>query len=52
LLAPVAPGGDGFVDALEAVGVAVRAAVLHWGPRPVWWWASWLSGGGLLFHTS
>jgi transposase-like protein len=38
-------------DALEAVGLAARAASLFFGPRPVWSWVSGLSGGGLLSNT-
>jgi hypothetical protein len=50
-LAPAGPGLGAFVDAVEAVGVAARAAVLAHGPRPVWCWASFASGGVLLSNT-
>ncbi|MDQ2729310.1 MAG: DUF6431 domain-containing protein [Actinomycetota bacterium] len=50
-LAPAGPGGDLFVEALEAIGVAARAAVLRFGPRPVWRWAAFASGGMLLANT-
>ncbi|MGH3848015.1 MAG: helix-turn-helix domain-containing protein [Gemmatimonadales bacterium] len=48
---PASPGGDVFVEALEAIGVAARAAVLRLGPRPAWPWASFASGGVLLANT-
>ncbi len=50
-LAPFGPGGDSFVNALEAIGVAARAAVLRFGPRPAWAWAAWASGGVLIANT-
>lgn len=50
-LAPAGPGLGAFVDAVEAIGVAARAAVLAHGPRPVWCWASFASGGVLLSNT-
>ncbi|MGH9077957.1 MAG: DUF6431 domain-containing protein [Acidimicrobiales bacterium] len=50
-LAPAGPGGDAFADALEAIGTAARAAVLRFGPRPVWSWAAFASGGMLLANT-
>jgi hypothetical protein len=40
------------IDALEAIGAAARAASLRLGIRPVWSWASALSGGALLANTS
>jgi hypothetical protein len=52
LLAPIHPAGDAVADALSTIAVAVRAAVLRFGPRPVWWWVSRLSGGVLLCNAS
>jgi hypothetical protein len=51
-LAPMAPRGSPVADAVEAVGVAVRAAVQRFGPRPEWARVARLSGGALLCHTS
>lgn len=51
-LGPVGPAGSALADAVEAVGVAARAASLRLGPRPAWSWASVLSGGALLANTS
>ena len=48
LAAPVVPGGSVFADALEAIGLAARAATLRFGPRGSWGWASAMSGGWLL----
>jgi hypothetical protein len=36
LQALIGPAGGGLADALEAIGVAARAATLRFGPRPVW----------------
>ena len=48
-LGPILPAGDGFADALEAIGVAARSWVLRFGPgRAVWSLAALLSGGLLL----
>jgi hypothetical protein len=51
-LGPIAPTGDGFADAVSAVGVAARAWVLRDGPTPAWRVAARLSGGALLCNTS
>jgi hypothetical protein len=51
-LAVIASTGSSVGDAVEAVGVAARAASLRLGPRPGWSWASALTGGRLLFNTS
>jgi hypothetical protein len=51
-LAPVAPAGSPLGDAVEAVGVAGRAASLRLGPRPGWSWASALTAGRLLSNTN
>ena len=48
----VAPTGSAFADAVEAIGVAARAWVLRFGPRPAWAVVAALSGGALLCHTS
>ena len=47
-LAPILPAGSLFDDALEAIGVAVRAWVLRLGGRAVWSLVAFLSGGLLL----
>jgi hypothetical protein len=52
LWGPVEPAGDPFRDALSAMGVAIRAAVLTFGPRSPWRLASWMTGGTLLGNTS
>lgn len=41
-----------FRQALEAIGVAARAASTLLGPRPVWSWASAMTAGGLLSNTT
>lgn len=48
MLGPIVPTGSAFADAVEAIGVAARAAVQRLGPRPPWSLASVLSGGVLL----
>lgn len=48
----VAPAGSPLADAVEAIGVAGRAASLRLGPRPGWSWASVLSVGRLLANTN
>jgi len=52
LLAPLAPGGSGLADALEAMAVAARAAQLRLGLRPVWSLVSAMTAGGLLSNTN
>ncbi|MGH9065134.1 MAG: hypothetical protein ACRDZQ_00755 [Acidimicrobiales bacterium] len=49
-LGPIKAAGDAFSDAMEAIGVAARANVQRFGPRPVWSIASVMSGGALLCH--
>jgi hypothetical protein len=51
-LAPIEPRGSPVADAVEAIGVAARAAVQRFGPLPVWARVAWMSGGALLCHTS
>lgn len=51
-LASVAPAGSQVADAVEAVGVAARAASLRLGPRSGWSWASALTAGRLLSNTN
>jgi hypothetical protein len=51
-LGPIAPAGDAFADAVSAVGVAARAAVLRGEPIPAWQVAAALSGGALLCNSS
>ena len=52
LCGPIGPASNAFCDALEAVGVAVRAAVLRFGPRPASSLVSVLSSGALLCNTN
>lgn len=52
LCGPIAPASNAWSDALEAIGVAVRAAVLRYGPRPASSFVSMLSHGALLCNTS
>lgn len=49
---PPVPTASAVGDAVEAVGVATRAAVVRFGPGPVWVMAARLCGGGLLANTS
>jgi len=49
---PPAATGSAAADAVEAVGMATRAAVMRFGPGPVWARAGRLTGGGLLANTS
>ena len=49
---PPTSTGSAVGDAVEAVGVATRAAVWRFGPGPVWALAGRLCGGGLLANTS
>jgi hypothetical protein len=49
---PPAPTASAVGDAVEAVGVATRAAVRRFGPGPVWTRAARLTGGGMLANTS
>jgi hypothetical protein len=51
-LGPIAPRGSSIGDAVEAIGVGVRAAVQRFGPLPEWVRVARLSGGALLCHTS
>jgi len=51
-LAVIDRAGSVLSDAVEAVGVAARAASLRLGPRPGWSWASALTAGGLLSNTN
>jgi transposase-like protein len=51
-LGPIDPAGSALADAVEAIGVAARAASLRLGPRPGWSWSSVLTVGALLSNTS
>jgi hypothetical protein len=51
-LDPPGPSGTAVGDAVEAIGLAARSAVLRFGPSLVWSMASRLTGGGLLSNTS
>ena len=50
-LGAIAPAGKAASDALSAIGVAVRAYVLRFGPTPEWQVVARLSGGVLLCNT-
>jgi len=52
MLAPLVPTGSTLVDAIEAIGVASRAASVRLGSRPPWSWASVLTVGHLLSNTN
>ena len=52
MLGAIEPAGSPGADALEAIGVAARAASLRLGPRPPWSWASVLTVGALLSNTN
>jgi len=52
MLAPIGPAGSPVADAVEAVGVAARAASLRLGSRPLWSWVSVLTVGALLSNTN
>lgn len=52
MLGPVSPAGSLVADAVEAIGVAARAASLRLGPRSPWSWASVLTVGRLLSNTN
>jgi hypothetical protein len=52
MLGPVVPAGSPVADAVEAIGVAARAASLRRGPRPAWSWVSVLTVGRLLGNTN
>lgn len=51
-LETIPPQDSGFADALEVIGLCVRAATLWFGPRPVWSWVSAMTGGALLANTN
>jgi hypothetical protein len=44
--------GSPVGEALEAIGLATRAASVLFGPRPPWCWASAMTAGALLSNTS
>lgn len=48
----LSPGGSGFGDAVEAIGVFGIVAVRRFGPRHPWSLASFVTGGRLLCNTS
>jgi hypothetical protein len=52
LCGPIGPASNALSDALEAIGVAVRAAVLRFGRRPASSLVSRLSGGALLCNAN
>ena len=52
MLGTVVPAASQVAAAVEAIGVAARAASLRLGPRPPWSWASVLTVGRLLANTN
>ena len=48
----LSPQSSPVASALEAIGLATRAASTLLGPRPVWSWVSAMTGGALLANTS
>jgi transposase-like protein len=48
----LSPQPSPVASALEAIGLATRAASTLLGPRPVWSWASAMTAGALLANTS
>ncbi len=48
----VEEGSSAFGRALEAIGLATRAASILLGPRPAWSWVAAMTGGALLANTS
>lgn len=52
LLGPIAATGSAVGDAVEAIGVAARAAVLRFGPVDAWQFAASVTIGRLLCNTS
>lgn len=51
-LAEIEPSSSPFGAALEGIGLATRAANILLGPRPVWSWASAMTGGRLVSNTN
>jgi transposase-like protein len=51
-LETVTPQGSPLAEALEAMGLATRAAALVFGPRPAWSWVSAMTAGALLSNAS
>lgn len=51
-LGEIAPRASPFADAVEAIGVAHRAAVRRLGPSPVWAFCSGATAGLLLHNTN
>jgi hypothetical protein len=51
-LETITPQGSRGADLAEVIGLATRAASLLFGPRPVWSWASAMTGGALLSNTN
>lgn len=49
---PPTPTGTLIADAVEAIGLAARAAIRRFGPAGPWHVAARLTGGGLLSNTS
>lgn len=52
MLGATPPAGSPVADAVEAIGVAARAASLRLGSRPPWSWVSVLTVGRLLSNTN
>ena len=50
-LDPPGPSGSAAGDAVEAIGMATRSAVMRFGPGPAWSTVSRLTGGELLSNN-
>lgn len=51
-LSQLSPQQSSLAAALEAIGLATRAASTLLGPRPVWSWVSRITAGALLCNTT
>ncbi|MDA8117562.1 MAG: helix-turn-helix domain-containing protein [Actinomycetota bacterium] len=51
-LETITPQGSPLAEALEAIGLAARAAGLVFGPRAAWSWVSAMTAGALLANTN
>ncbi len=51
-LSLVVPTGNGFSDALSALGIAARGLTIRFGPKPLWSQISAMCAGRLLSNTN
>jgi len=51
-LSEIAEVGSLFADAISAIGIAARAAIIRFGPKPPWSQISAMCGGRLLSNTN